>query len=89
MLTKITLYTIYRNYGSLKRGIGYQDCSGGLKRKEIHLSRCVGRVNRISLPSEGFVNFTGRKVFSNLGKRGYYYGKGIPATENCDLIECY
>ena len=38
---------------------------------------CNGRINRIPLPSGGAVYFTGTKVFSSLGPRGYYYGKGI------------
>lgn len=38
---------------------------------------CNGRINKIPLPSGGTVTFTGRKVFSHLGKQGYYYGRGI------------
>lgn len=41
---------------------------------------CNGRINRMNLPSGGTMFFTGMKVLSNLGKQGYYYGKGIPAS---------
>lgn len=42
---------------------------------------CNGRINRMTLPSGGTMYFTGMKVLSNLGKQGYYYGKGIPAND--------
>ncbi|MEG1905687.1 MAG: S41 family peptidase [Bacteroidales bacterium] len=38
---------------------------------------CNGRLNIIPLPSGGEVSFTGKKVLSNLGRSGYYYGVGI------------
>lgn len=77
------------NYSHDEEVVDYALYCGIAKTAGAATAGCNGRVNRISLPSEGFVNFTGRKVFSNLGKRGYYYGKGIPVIENCDLIECY
>lgn len=42
---------------------------------------CNGRIKRMTLPSGGTMYFTGMKVLSNLGKQGYYYGKGIPAND--------
>lgn len=76
------------NYSHDEEVVDYALYCGIAKTAGAATAGCNGRVNRISLPSEGFVNFTGRKVFSNLGKRGYYYGRGIPATENIDLMEC-
>lgn len=77
------------NYSHDEEVVDYALYCGIAKTAGAATAGCNGRVNRIPLPSEGFVCFTGRKVFSNLGKRGYYYGKGIPVIENCDLIECY
>lgn len=66
------------NYSHDEEALDYALYCGIAKTAGEATAGCNGRINRISLPSGGSVTFTGTKVFSNLGKDGYYYGKGIP-----------
>ena len=65
------------NYSHDEEVIDYAIYCGIAKTTGKATAGCNGRINKIPLPSGGTVTFTGRKVFSHLGKHGYYYGIGI------------
>lgn len=65
------------NYSHDEEVIDYAIYCGIAKTTGNATAGCNGRINKIPLPSGGTVTFTGRKVFSHLGKQGYYYGRGI------------
>lgn len=66
------------NFSNHEETVDYAIYCGVAKTAGEATAGCNGRINKIPLPSGGTVAFTGTKVYSNLGKQGYYYGKGIP-----------
>ena len=70
------------NYSHDEEVIDYAVYCGIAKTAGKATAGCNGRINKIPLPSGGTVTFTGRNVFSHLGKQGYYYATGIVSNEN-------